>query len=328
MSILNTLVSIGGYLFFLLLIVIGAIVLLEKYLAASEFKHYGGEWSVTGKVVLVTGASSGIGEEMAKACARRNAHVVLTARREDRLNVVKADCEKLGALSVLVIAGDVAREADCKRICEQTAAKHERIDVLFANAGIGMAGMFADQLKDMSIFTTLMATNFFGVLWMTAYALPALKRSIQGKIIAISSIQGKVPLPGRTGYIASKFALHGLMDSLRQELRPDKVSVLIACPGPVQTEINTTRLGTEGKTVALDMKKAMPVDECVRRILAAAACHQREELFVPLQKIAPYLVTLVPRITELIAQNRQRNIHRHSGDPAVEAPTATAGQKH
>jgi len=291
------------------LILIGVIVAVEKYLAAVEFKRYGGLWSPANKVVLITGASSGIGEEMAKQCARAGSDLVLTARRVDRLNAVKVECERLGARSVAVIAGDVAIEADCKRICKEAAAAHSGIiDLLFANAGLGMAGALADQ-TDLSIFSTLMATNFFGVLWCTAYSLPALKRSGQPKIIVLSSIQGKITTPGRTGYHASKYAVHGLMDSLRQESQSSGISILLACPGPVRTEINASRIGTEGQTVELDMKKAMPVEKCVSMILAAAATHKREELFVPLHRLAPILSVFVPRITEVTAQRRQRQLH-------------------
>lgn len=210
---------------------------------------------------MITGASSGIGEEMAKQCAKLGANVVLAARRLDRLQNLQKECTTLGAKSVMCVECDVSKESDCKALIDGASTKHNGvIDVVFANAGLSMAGHLEDQ-KDMGIYKQLMDTNFFGVLWTTAYALPALKRAKNAKIIMISSIAGRIATPGRTGYHATKYALHGLGDSLRQELSPYGISVLMVCPGPVQTDINSTRLGSDGQSVALDMAKAMPVSQ-------------------------------------------------------------------
>ncbi len=218
--------------------------------------NYGGVgWNVNDKVVVITGASSGIGEEFAKQCAKQKAHLILAARRQDRLNEVAKVCSDLGAASVQTVTADVSVEVDCKKICEVAATHYNSIiDVVFANAGLSMAGNL-DKQTDLSLYKTLMDVNFFGVLWTIAYAIPFLKRSTkQPKIMIVSSIMGKIVTPGRTGYHATKYAVEGLGGSLRQELYDSKISVLMINPGPVKTEINTTRLGSDAENVGLDMK--------------------------------------------------------------------------
>ena len=197
-----------------------------------------------GQVILVTGASSGIGAELARQCAAAGAHVALAARDGARLAQVAAECRTRGG-DALVLTGDVSIEADCKRLVDETVAHYGRLDTLINNAGLGASGRF-DDITDLSIFETLMRVNFLGSVWCTAYALPHLKES-RGRIVAISSLTGLTGVPKRTAYAATKHAMAGFFDSLRIELDGTGVSVTVVYPGFVFSEINQRALQPNGQ---------------------------------------------------------------------------------
>ncbi|MBL0063868.1 MAG: SDR family NAD(P)-dependent oxidoreductase [Bacteroidetes bacterium] len=154
------------------------------------------------KVVVVTGASSGIGRSLAIEFARNGYNVVAAARKVDQLETVKKDIEKAGG-KALIVATDVSKESDCERLMAETMATFGRIDVLINNAGISMRAVF--EKTDLNVIRQLMDINFWGTVYCTKYALPHLLKS-KGSVVGISSIAGKKGLPGRTGYSASKFS--------------------------------------------------------------------------------------------------------------------------
>lgn len=162
------------------------------------------------KVVVITGASSGIGAALAARFAAQGAHVVAGARSVDKLEEV---VDSLPTPSVAV-ACDVSREEDCKRLIQRAVEAFGRIDVLINNAGISMRALFDDV--DLEVIRRLMDTNFWGCVYCTKYALPYIQAS-RGSIVGISSVAGFHGLPGRTGYSASKYAMHGLLETVRVE---------------------------------------------------------------------------------------------------------------
>jgi len=257
-----------------------------------------------GQVVLVTGASSGIGAELARQCAAAGAHVALAARDGARLAQVAADCRTRGG-DALVLTGDVSIEADCKRLIDETVAHYGRLDTLINNAGLGASGRF-DDITDLSIFETLMRVNFLGSVWCTAYALPHLKES-RGRIVAISSLTGLTGVPKRTAYAATKHAMAGFFDSLRIELDGTGVSVTVVYPGFVFSEINQRALQPNGQPFgerAYLRKKGetMETDECCRQILAATAARQRDLVMTFRGKIGRLLKLISPSIVDGIAR--------------------------
>ena len=165
------------------------------------------------KVVVVTGASSGIGEACAKIFATHGAKVVIAARNKQKLMLVKARLEQSGSV-VLMVNCDVSLEEDCRNLMESTMSEFGRIDVLINNAGISMRALFEEV--DLKVIRQLMDTNFWGTVYCTKYALPAILKN-KGSVVGISSIAGKKGLPGRTGYSASKFAMEGFLQTLRIE---------------------------------------------------------------------------------------------------------------
>jgi NAD(P)-dependent dehydrogenase (short-subunit alcohol dehydrogenase family) len=230
---------------------------------------------------VVTGASEGIGRELALQLAARGAKLGLGARRLAELEAVAAECRARGGEAVAV-ACDVSRQADCARLVQRTVDAFGGLDLLVNNAGISFRARL-DAADDLSAWTRVMEVNYLGAVYCTHAALPHLKAS-RGTIVAVSSGQGKTGFPGFSAYSASKFAMHGFFDSLRVELEGTGVRVTIVCPGPVATSIHTRRLGGEAverKTTARAGRMDMSVEECARRTLAGVERDVRELMLMP-----------------------------------------------
>ena len=169
------------------------------------------------KVVVITGASSGIGKSLAVVFARNGFRVVISGRNEERLIAVKNQIEKSGA-EVLACIVDGSKEADCKKLIDEAIHKFGRIDVLINNAGQSMRALFENT--ELNVIRSLMDINFWGTVYCTKFARPYLLKT-KGSVVGISSIAGKKGLPGRTGYSASKFAMEGFLETLRTERQAD-----------------------------------------------------------------------------------------------------------
>jgi short-subunit dehydrogenase len=192
-----------------------------------------------GKVVIVTGASSGIGRETAKAFAQAGANVVLAARRKDRLEDVARGIREQGGVAH-VIATDVRDAASIERLISETVTELGRLDILVNNAGYAIQ----DTLENIDIEEArrLFDVNFFAVVTASKAALPYL-RETRGVIINVASVAGLIPMPLNAMYSASKYAVVGFGESLAYELREKGVRVVSVCPGPVNTEFVDTAVG-------------------------------------------------------------------------------------
>lgn len=223
------------------------------------------------KVVVVTGASSGIGEALARRFAALGAHVVAGARSVDKLEAV------VGSLPTpsVAVGCDVSREEDCKRLIDRAVEAYGRIDVLVNNAGISMRALFDDV--DLDVLRRLMDTNFWGCVYCTKYALPYIQAS-RGAIVGISSVAGFHGLPGRTGYSASKYAMHGLLETVRVENLKKGVHVLIVAPGFTASNVRFAALTADGSQQGASPReegKMMTADEAAARIVRAVAKRKR-----------------------------------------------------
>ena len=194
------------------------------------------------KVVAITGASSGIGRATAYEFARLGSKVVLAARSEEKLNELCNELTGKG-YKVLGIKTDVADENDCRILMERTVEHFGTIDILINNAGISMRALFSDV--DISVLRRLMDVNFWGTVYCTKYALPYLLEN-KGSLVGVSSIAGFHGLPGRTGYSASKFAMHGFLETIRIENLKNGLHVMIIAPGFTATEIRHHALTASG----------------------------------------------------------------------------------
>lgn len=200
--------------------------------------------SLNGKVVIITGGSSGIGKACAFAFARQGCKVVITGRNGIHLHEAAAEIRKSTGAEVLKVESDVSYQADCKRIIDETLTEFGRIDILINNAGISMRALFSDV--EMSVIKQLMDINFWGTVYCTKYALPEIMK-VKGSIVGISSIAGIKGLPGRTGYSASKFAMGGFLESLRIENLKTGLHVMTVYPGYTASNIRKTALNKDGK---------------------------------------------------------------------------------
>ena len=261
------------------------------------------------RVVLVTGASSGIGAELARQFAAAGARVALASRDGARLEQVAAECRAAGA-EALVVPGDVSREAECASIVRRTVEGFGTLDILVNNAGVGSSGRF-DEITDLSIFETLMRVNYLGSVWCTAHALPHLRKS-RGQIVAISSLTGLTGVPKRTAYAATKHAMAGFFDSLRIELAGTGVSVTVVYPGFVFSELNRRALAPDGTPFGDRAYKRLPGEtmetaECCRLILHAVARRDRDLVMTWRGKIGRILKLISPRLVDRMALRVIRN---------------------
>ncbi|MSP13727.1 MAG: SDR family oxidoreductase [Chloroflexi bacterium] len=255
-------------------------------------------------VTIITGASSGIGREMAFQLALQGARLALAARDAAKLAEVAAQCRRLGG-PALVVPTDVAQEADCRNLIDHTVATYGRIDTLVNNASISMWAMF-EEMRDLQVFDQIMQVNYMGCVYCTYYALPYLKASA-GRLVGISSMTGKTGVPTRSGYAASKHAMAGFFDTLRIELAGYGISVTMAYPGFVATEVRQRALGPDGRplqTSPLQEARLMPVETCVRIILAAATKRQREVYTSQVDRFGLWLKIIAPALVDRIARRR------------------------
>jgi short-subunit dehydrogenase len=249
------------------------------------------------KVIILTGASSGIGAEMAKQLGAMGACLVLAARDEARLKAVAKEWP-----GALVIPTDVADQAACQALVEKTVHHFGHLDILINNAGVSMWTPF-EEVKDLSIYETIMQVNYLGSVYLTHYALPHLKAS-KGLIVVVSSLAGKTGVPTRTGYSASKHALHGFFDSLRIELLETGVDVSMICPDFVTSEIRVRAFGPDGKPLGkspVRETEVMTTQECARQIIRAISKRQREFLMSRRGRIGQWIKLIAPTVIDKMA---------------------------
>jgi short-subunit dehydrogenase len=256
----------------------------------------------TGKVIVITGASEGIGAELARQLAAERPRLVLAARRLDALHAVVKQCEALGAEAIAVRC-DVGVEADCKALAASAVARFGGIDVLVNNAGVSGHARLED-VTDFKWYEDMMRVNFMGSVWCTRYALPELRKA-KGLIAGVASLAGKVGVPERTAYSPSKFAQAGFFEALRTELMGTGVDVTVVFPGVVATDIRLHGYGFDGKTAGkfgLEEAGAMSVEECARQIVVALRGRKRELVMTTKAKVGLWLKLLAPGIVDRMAR--------------------------
>nr|XP_013805958.1 PREDICTED: corticosteroid 11-beta-dehydrogenase isozyme 1-like isoform X1 [Apteryx mantelli mantelli] len=262
-----------GLLLKIFIPLVGVVLAFYFYSAPENFK----EEMLRGKRVIVTGASSGIGEQMAYHLARMKSHVLITARTEAKLQKVVERCLELGAASAHYVSGSMENTAFAEEVVKEAEIAWGGLDMLILNhIGYSYLGYFNG---DVGHIRKLLETNFLSYVAMTVSALPMLKES-KGSIIVVSSMAGKVGIPFIAPYSATKFALDGFFSSLRQEFITDyvNVSITLCVLGLIDTE-------TAMKTLShVTRKTAAPKEECALEIIKSGALRQRELYY-------PYLTT-------------------------------------
>lgn len=253
------------------------------------------------KVVIITGASSGIGLAAAKEFASHGCKVVMAARRLELLQ----ETEKLISTTteVLSVKCDVSIEEDCKALIEATVAKFGRIDILINNAGISMRAMFRDL--DLSVIKQLMDVNFWGTVYCTKYALPWLLSS-KGSVTGVISIAGYKGLPARTGYSSSKFAVYGFLDTLRIEHLHDGLHVMVFAPGFTASNIRQVALTADGSKqgeTPRDENKMMTAEECAKHLSRGIIKRKAEVILTAQGKLVVWINKFFPRLVDRLEYN-------------------------
>jgi short-subunit dehydrogenase len=253
------------------------------------------------RVVVITGASDGIGAELARQLAPEKPRLVLAARSAERLEAVAADCRRRGAQAI-ALATDVTDDAQNRALIDRAVADYGAVDVLVNNAGMSMHAWFED-ITDFSTYERLLRVNFLSCVALTRFALPHLKRS-RGLIVGVSSLAGKTGVPARSAYCASKFALAGFFEALRIELHAAGVDVTMIFPGVVATETRRKGWNAAGQVAGvsgLSEEGAMPVDDCARQILAAMRGRKRELVMTARARLGLLLKLVAPAVVDRMA---------------------------
>jgi short-subunit dehydrogenase len=260
-------------------------------------------------VVVLTGASEGIGRALAIELSQRGLNLVLAARNAQRLEEVAHECTTNGSMAA-AIPTDLVDPAQCRGLIDATIARFGRLDALINNAGGTMWARF-DALDDLSVYERLMKVNYLGAVHLTAAALPWLKQT-HGRLVAVASVAGLTGVPERSGYAASKHAMVGFFDSLRIELAESGVSVTIIAPGFVRSEIHKRAIGPDGKPLGaspMQVEKIMTAEECARLIVRAIEQRRRLVILSRRGRVARWLKLILPAVVDRMAARAIRERH-------------------
>ena len=250
--------------------------------------------NLTNKVIWITGASSGIGEAITYALTKENCKLVISARRVDELNRVKANT-KLSDENILVLPIDLEQHQNAKDWTQQIIDKFNRIDILINNGGISQEGFALNTSSEVE--QKIMNINYFGNVALSKAVAPIMQQQKSGKIAVITSIAGKFGQAGLSSYSASKHALYGFYDSFRLELKADNVTVLLVSPGFINTNVTLNAVTGDGSTFNKNspaQENGMKTDIFAKkfiRTLKSSANHKyigsKELLAVPFKTFFP-----------------------------------------
>lgn len=255
------------------------------------------------KVVWITGASSGIGEALAKALASSGAKLILSARRENKLQEVKSACG-LSDESGLVLPLDLEKYEEMEAKVKIAMAHFGRIDMLINNGGLSQRSLVKDT--DLAVFKKLMDVDYLGTVALSKAVLPIFVEQQSGIYVAVSSLMGKFSSPFRSGYCGAKHALHGFFDSLRLEHEDDNIQVTIVCPGFIRTDVSKNALtgdGTPQQTMDEATGAGISAENCAAQILKAVSKKQHEKYIGGKETIAIYLKRWFPGILHRVLRN-------------------------
>lgn len=254
-------------------------------------------------VVVITGASSGIGKALVFEYAKRGANIVMAARNYETLVAIEKELESFN-IEVLSVKTDVTVEEDCNNLVTSTVERFGQIDIFINNAGISMRAMFNDV--DLDVLRRVMDVNFWGTVYCTKFALPYLLTS-RGTVVGVISIAGYLGLPARTGYSASKYAVRGFLDTLRVENLKTGLHVLVAAPGFTASNIRNAALTSHGEAQGespRDEKKMMSAEKVAKKIADAVTSRKPELILTFIEgKLSVFLKKFFPSLVERLTYN-------------------------
>jgi len=249
--------------------------------------------TVAGRLVWITGASSGIGEALARGAAAQGARVILSARRVEVLEEVRASCERPD--DHVAVPLDLGDEASVRSAATRVLAEIGVPDLVIHNGGVSQRSLVRDT--DLAVLRRVMEVNYFGTVGLTLALLPAMRARGSGRFVVVSSLTGKFGTPLRSGYAASKHALHGFFDSLRAEAWQDGVGVTLVCPGFVRTQVSINALTGDGAaqgSMDVATERGLTPEAVATQILRAAARERDEVIIAGREGFAVWLKRLLP----------------------------------
>jgi short-subunit dehydrogenase len=249
---------------------------------------------LTGKVIWITGASSGIGEALAYELAKKGSKLILSARRKEELERVKGNCIASAQPNIRVLALDLAEAAMMSLTTQAAIQFFGRVDILINNGGIGQRSLIKDTLVDVD--RKIMEINYFGTIALTKQLLPFFIKQKSGHYVNITSLTGKFGTPYRSGYAASKHALHGFFDALRAEHFKDNIKVTMICPGFIHTKIRLSAVTGDGSPLGkMPESEGKPASWCAQKFTKAIE-KQKEEVYIGGKEVlAIYLKRYFPK---------------------------------
>lgn len=261
--------------------------------------------SLRGRVAVITGGSTGIGYGMAQALAKRGCRLVLGARRKDELESAAASLRR-GGRETRAVPCDVTIPQQVRRLVDAAVDRWDRLDVVVANAGVGLAGPFVETPRE--DLRLVFDVNVHGVLNTLQASLPVLIERGGGSVVIVSSVLGFRGVPGFSGYCATKFALNGLAESLRTELAPKGIHVLLACPGLTNTRFAERRLGPGNPEPMREGLRAMDPGDAGERIVKALARGRSRVVLTPGGRFLASLARHFPRIADRALDSWHRRL--------------------
>lgn len=261
------------------------------------------------QVVVVTGASSGIGRAVAHAFAREGARVVLGARRKEELEEAAA-AMRHGGREARAVPCNVVVPQQVERLIEAATSRWDRLDIVVANAGIGLTADVAETTRE--DFRHVFDVNVVGVFNTIHAALPRMIAQKSGTIVIISSVLGYRGIPRFASYCATKAALNAFSEGLRTELEPHGIRVLLVAPGLTDTEFFLRRLGTPGPEPLREKMAAMPADVAGRAIVDAVMARKKRLVLTPGGKLLTLLARHFPRLTDFGIRKWSERLMRES----------------
>jgi short-subunit dehydrogenase len=249
------------------------------------------------KVIWITGASSGIGEALVYELAKKKTRLILSARRKEELERVKGNCQRDAQANIRILPLDLSQPSTLRLSTEAALQIFGSIDIVVHNGGISQRSLVKDT--SLEVDKRIMDVNFFGAVAITKFMIPHFLKKRGGYFVVVSSLTGKFGTPYRSGYAASKHALHGFFDAVRAEHYNDHIKVSMICPGFVHTPITYAALTGDGTPLnKMDeaQYKGMPANECAKKIVSAME-KEKQEVYIGGKEVwAVYLKRFVPGI--------------------------------